>query len=221
MKRLTAVILSIILIISSAVIAVNGKTAVKPKVKVKNVEKGIELSFSNIGKKKIKIQRKTAKEKFKTIKKLSKKTSYIDEKITAGKTYSYKIICGKLESKVKKITRLKAPSIKTVGYDKKGMGLIWSKVKGAKGYEVYKANVKDNKTGKYTLIKTVTNNSLDNYEEKTKTTNKYKVRAINGNSKGLVSKPKEYTYVKRSKEGLVVCSSLSAFSTLFSFKQES
>ena len=73
MKRLTAVILSIILIISSAVIAVNGKTAVKPKVKVKNVEKGIELSFSNIGKKKIKIQRKTAKEKFKTIKKLSKK----------------------------------------------------------------------------------------------------------------------------------------------------
>lgn len=202
MKRLTAVILSIILIISSAVIAVNGKIAVKPKVKVKNVEKGIELSFSNIGKKKIKIQRKTAKEKFKTIKKLSKKTSYIDEKITAGKTYSYKIICGKLESKVKKITRLKAPSIKTVGYDKKGMGFIWSKVKGAKGYEVYKANVKDNKTGKYTLIKTVTNNSLDNYEEKTKTTNKYKVRAINGNSKGLVSKPKEYTYVKRSKEGL-------------------
>ena len=54
MKRLTAVILSIILIISSAVIAVNGKTAVKPKVKVKNVEKGIELSFSNIGKKNLK-----------------------------------------------------------------------------------------------------------------------------------------------------------------------
>ena len=88
MKKLTAVILSIILVISSAVIAVSAKTAAKPKVKLKNVEKGIELSFSNIGKKKVKIQRKTAKEKFKTIKKVSKKTSYIDEKITAGKTYS-------------------------------------------------------------------------------------------------------------------------------------
>lgn len=109
--------------------------------------------------------------------------------------------CGVESYASKRITRLKTPLIESIGYDKKGMGIVWKKVKGAKKYEIYKARIKDNKVGKYKKIKTVKSCSLDCYSEKSKTRNRYKVRAVRGKLKSAFSKPKEYKYIKRAKEG--------------------
>lgn len=202
MKRITSIILT--LIISAGIFGVipSVSAVTVPKLTVKNTSKGIELKWKKLKSKKIKIQRKTGKEKYKTIKTISNKGSYTDKNTAAGKKYFYKLKYKSKFSAEKGIVRLKAPSIKSIGYDKKGMGFIWGKVKGAKKYEVYKAEVKNKKTGKYKKIKTVTSNSLDNYAEASKKTHKYKVRAINGNSKGVYSKAKQYNYVKRKSEGM-------------------
>lgn len=202
MKRVISLIIVLILSIGVLGTAPIFAAVKVPKLKVKNISGGIELSWKKLKSKKLKIQRKESKGKYKTIKTISNKDVYTDKNVSAGKKYFYKLTYKNKSSAQKGIVRLKAPSIKSIGYDKKGMGFIWSKVKGAKKYEVYKAEVKNNKTGKYKKIKTVTSNSLDNYAETSKTTHNYKVRAVNGKSYGVYSKTKKYYYVKRKSEGM-------------------
>lgn len=201
MKRYTLFLLLIFLAFGTLFSCTTANGAPTLKLKLKNSGKGIEISWDKLGNKKVKIQRKTSKGDFKTIKSVKGKQSFTDKSASPGKKYLYKIVCGRKISAVKKITRLKTTSIESIGYDKKGMGLVWKKIKGAKKYEVYKAVVKNNKAGKYKKIKTVKANSLDCYFEKSKTTNKYRVRAVCGNSKSAFSKPKKYNYIKRAKEG--------------------
>lgn len=205
MKKLCALLLAVLTVSAAFCIAAPAYAAKKPKIKVKlklkNTDEGILISWNKVKAKNIKLQRGTAKEKYKTIKKIKNKTEFLDKKVEAGKKYCYRLYSKKKFTVEKSFVRLTAPEITNIGYDKTGMGIIWSKTKGAKEYEVYKAEVKDNKTGKYQKIKTVKTNSLDCYGESTKKTFKYKVRALSGSSQGLYSKPVKYEYIKRAKEG--------------------
>ncbi len=76
------------------------------------------------------------------------KTSYSDEKISAGKTYVYtvKAYKGKLNSAYNKsgiaITRLLEPVLTSVKNTSTGVNITWKKVSGAKSYIIYRKTAK-------------------------------------------------------------------------------
>lgn len=190
----------------TSAVAVSGSAAAKLKLKLKNVDKGVKLSWSKKANKTVKIQRKTKNGKFKTIKSISGKKSFTDKSVSAGKTYTYRLIYNGAASNKKKLTRLTTPVIGLIGNDDEGMRISWKKVKGAKKYEVYKTEITDNKTGKYTKIKTVKTNELAEYTESSGQPRKYKIRAVSGKSKSAFSKAKKYTH----KENFFVSAAVSS-----------
>jgi len=111
----------------------------------------------------------------------SKTTTYKKTKLSAGKTYyfkvkAYKTISGKKKygsysSVLTTTTKTKTPSISKVTAGKKKATVKWKKVTGATGYEVYMAT---SKKGKYTKIGTTTKNSKVSYTKtKLKSKKKY------------------------------------------------
>lgn len=81
----------------------------------------------------------------------SKKTSYIDKKVKAGKSYFYKVSANGTTYGPYKITLMKAPKIK-VKAAKKSAVVSWKKDGAADGYRVYMATKKN---GKYKVVSTV------------------------------------------------------------------
>jgi len=111
----------------------------------------------------------------------SKTTTYKKTKLSAGKTYyfkvkAYKTISGKKKygsysSVLTTTTKTKTPSISKVTAGKKKATVKWKKVTGATGYEVYMAT---SKNGKYTKIGTTTKNNKVSYTKtKLKSKKKY------------------------------------------------
>lgn len=88
----------------------------------------------------------------------------------------------------KKLGQVKKVSVKASGCDK--VKISWKKVKGAKGYQVYRAT---SKKGKYTKVKiTKSTKYIDNRLGKGRRYY-YKVRAYAGNRKGKYSSIKQTT----------------------------
>lgn len=88
----------------------------------------------------------------------------------------------------KKLGQVKKVSVKANGCDK--VKISWKKVKGAKGYQVYRAT---SKKGKYTKVKTTKSTKyMDNRLGKGRRYY-YKVRAYAGNRKGKYSGIKQTT----------------------------
>ena len=113
-------------------------------------------------------------------------TSYTIEKLKSSTKYEYRVRAyknidgtqyfGAYASSVKTATKPKTPSVKVKAGDKK-VTFTWDKVAGATGYKIYMAT---SKNGKYTRIKTITNNKTFKYTKsglKANTKYYFKVRA--------------------------------------------
>ena len=171
-------------------------SAVKLKISSISYNK-IKLSWSKNSKANgYKVYRKNSEGKYvciKTIKSGSTLT-YTNEGLTVGKTYYYKVAPvlitdevthrGDYSSVVQGKTRLSVPKIsdvKNVNY--KTLQILWNKISGASGYEIYRAT---SSSGTYKLVKRITSGSTLSYKDTTVTPNKtryYKVRAyrtVNG-----------------------------------------
>lgn len=163
-----------------------------PKVEVSNVTKGIKLSWGKVaGASKYYIYRRTGSGKWSRIKTTST-TSYTDAGAKAGKNYTYRVraVRGDSVSSYKttsSIRRLKATSSVKMAKAKKGFKLTWSKVTGAKQYEVYRQVG----SGSWKKIKTLTKTT---YTDKSAQKGKYytyRVRATYGSSKGAYKTSKK------------------------------
>lgn len=114
-------------------------------------------------------------------------SSWTDSSVKTGKTYYYKIKVvvktqnGNQTSGFSNVKSAKAVPAKTTlkakASNAKNVKLIWSKVKGANGYEIYRSNRKD---GKYQKVKTISKGGTTSYKDgklKKSTTYYYKIRA--------------------------------------------
>lgn len=122
--------------------------------------------------------------------------SYTDNKITVGTTYYYKVeasktgnnvICAGVMSEPAQVcTTLEKPAtITAVSKSYNSIKVSWSKVPGAKSYEVYRSS---SKSGDYELVATV---KKLYYTDKNLETNKnfyYKIVPVSGSYKGTASK---------------------------------
>jgi len=100
----------------------------------------------------------------------SKTTTYKKTKLSAGKTYYFKVRAYKTISGKKKYgsyssiltttTKTKTPSISKVTAGNYKITIKWKRVTGATGYEIYMAT---SKNGKYKKIKTITKGSTTSY----------------------------------------------------------
>lgn len=122
------------------------------------------------------IYRSTSKNKnYKKIKTITKNntTAYADKKLITGKTYYYKIRAYKqirnnkqyggysrIVSAKPVLSKTTVASVKNTGT--KSLIVKWKKVKGANGYEVYRATAKN---GKYGKVKTVANGNPISFKE--------------------------------------------------------
>ena len=95
-------------------------------------------------------------------------------KIRAFKTINNKNYYGDFSSIVSSETKLATPNIKLSTPKTKTIKISWSKISGAKGYEVYRSN---SKKGTYSKISTTNNLSYTNSKLSKKKTYYYKVRA--------------------------------------------
>ena len=134
------------------------------------------------------IYRSTSKNgSYKEIKTINKNStlSYTDtNKLSSNKKYYYKIRAfktinnknyyGDFSSIVSSETKLATPNIKLSTPKTKTIKISWSKISGAKGYEVYRSN---SKNGTYSKISITSNLSYTNSKLSKKKTYYYKVRA--------------------------------------------
>lgn len=128
----------------------------------------------------------TSWSKIASIKK-SSTTSYVDKKVSAGKTYDYavKAYDGKTVSgryPFVKITRLTVPALKTVKSGKDGITVTWSKVTNADGYYVYRKTANSSWVCVEKVEGVATLKFTDTSVEKGKTYI-YTVRAFKGNDR--------------------------------------
>ena len=160
MKKLLSSVL-ILTILAGVYTAAPVCAVSKPKLTVKNTSSGIKLSWKKNGSKKFKILRKAGKGSYKTLKTVKKKYTFTDKTVKSGQMYYYKITAGKKTSAVKKIMYLSTPELKIIeepggeiriycgekdgNYEKYE---TYKEINGSKGFEIYQAEVKNNKTGK-------------------------------------------------------------------------
>ncbi|MBR2108438.1 MAG: hypothetical protein IJ932_00605 [Ruminococcus sp.] len=206
MKKLISIILSAFMVISmfSFGAVASAKTSVSAtKITLSNVSKGVKITWKKAkGAKKYELRRKlSGAKKYTVVKKFSnaKAKSFTDKKVKAGKKYTYvlKAINGGVSatSPSKTIVRLKAPTklkVKAVSDDFESyFKITWSKVKGAKGYKVYRSDYNGKKFGKYKYICSESSNSCEEwyYSESSAAGKycKYKIMAYNGSSKSAMS----------------------------------
>ncbi|MBQ7503909.1 MAG: hypothetical protein IJT79_01140 [Ruminococcus sp.] len=206
MKKIISFILSALMMISmfSFGAVVSAKTSVSAtKITLSNVSKGVKITWKKAkGAKKYVLSRKVSgAKKYTVIKKFSssKAKAYTDKKVKAGKKYTYvlKAVNGgtSATSPAKSIVRLKAPTnvkVKAVSDDFESyFKITWSKVKGAKGYKVYRSDYNGKKFGKYKYICSESTNSCEEwyYTESSAAGKycKYKIMAYNGSSKSAMS----------------------------------
>lgn len=160
----------------------------QPKVKASNVLSTgkIKLSWSAVnGAAKYQIYRATSKDGEYTLMKTVTGTTYTNTSAKAGQTYFYKVRAvsangaqSAFSNIVKRMCDLGNPdvSIKLKNGDPR---LSWEKIAGATKYQIYRAT---SKSGKYTLMKTVTGTTYTNTSAKAGKTYFYKVKAIHKNT---------------------------------------
>lgn len=218
-KIVSAVLTGVMLVSATPAISVSAATVSKPtKVKASNVSKGVKITWGKAkGAKKYVVMRKlSATQKYIAIKTLnSTKTSFVDKTAKAGKTYKYtvKAVNGEQSAMSYPVTVVRLNTVKLNNKtDKWSIRFKWSKIKGAKAYEVYRAEVKNGKTTKFVLVSTSDWNGYYDWSA-SNGVYKYKVRAINGKSKGEFSKvlkidfimsPDVYASVNNDRTGVVL-----------------
>lgn len=163
-----------------------------------NVKKGIKLSWKKTAKaKKYTVYRSTKKNKgFKSVG-TTNKVTFTDKKAKAGKTYYYKVKASTGSTyKVEKAVRLTAPKLKSVKVKKATNAVVvkWSAVKGAKKYHIYRAKVVNGKTKTFKFYDVSKKTQYKDWMYEAGTF-KYKVAAVNGDSKGVTSNVKSINYV--------------------------
>lgn len=162
-----------------------------PKVNLEaNKSKTIEINWNNVNNADgYEILRKAENEKdYTQIANIEDKEtlSFTDENLQTDKTYYYKVRAYKYfkeeklysdysqEENIK--TKLSKPEINVTAGERK-IDLNWKKVDDATGYEIYRAT---SKSGKYSKVKTITNNRTLNYTNSNLTSGKtyyYKIIA--------------------------------------------
>ena len=186
------------------------KPSVKPTIPAQDEKKTFQASAKAIAYNKIKITWKKqsgvsgykiyraqkASESYRAVATVSSgKYTYTDTKIITGKTYYYKVrafvktgakLSGKSDSKVVHAkTTLEKTTITNISGKNKKVNLKWKKVKGASGYQIYRA---DRRNGKYRCVKTQKTTKLISKTQKAGKTCYYKVRAYrNVNKKKVYS----------------------------------
>ncbi len=171
------------------------KTTVKTAVTTRN---GIKISWKQVKNATgYRIYRKTGKGKFKVIKVIrnGKTTSLIDKRISKKSVYVYKVRAYRGKTIGKDSNRITArylstPKLTSVKKSEKQIKLTWNKVKGAKGYKVYRRT--DN--GKYKLVAKIKNSSKLSYTDskiKSQSVYTYKIVAYYKNSLSTYSKAKK------------------------------
>ncbi len=186
---LTAVICSLSV---SPYLAVKAPKA--PKLKLSNTSKGIKASWSKVKKatKYVLKYKKSSAKKYKTAYS-GKKVKFTDDNLSPGASYTFKVKAvakkkSSAYSKAVKIVYLEKPQLSAEEQiNMKGITLTWRKVKGAKGYRIYRSLKSQNS---YKKIATIKSGSTKKYldttvkDKKTPTqinTYKYYIKAYNGN----------------------------------------
>jgi len=155
--------------------------------KVKAVQSGaakVKVSWSKSPKAvKYNVYRSTkAKSGYRKIKTVTS-SSYTDRKVTAGKTYYYKVQAvassgayNSADSAAVKASLLKVPSIKVKSAKKGRVDISWKKISGASGYEIYVSADKSKGYKKKAVVK--------------------KQKTVKTSVKGLKSKKKYYVKIR-------------------------
>lgn len=157
----------------------SAKSLKKPSgVKVINQERAVKISWKKVSKaKKYKIFRNNK------VIKTTKKISYSDYSVSAGKSYSYKVkaysgkISGKA-SKAIKLTRINPTVIKNISNGDKQITLNWSKKTGADKYVIYRKT-----TGDFVKIKSVITRSYVDTDVESGTKYTYKIACYKKSTK--------------------------------------
>jgi fibronectin type 3 domain-containing protein len=149
-------------------------------VTAKNVSGGIQLSWSKVAcAKGYFIYRKTSSNAYERIA-MTTTLSYIDTNVKPGYSYAYAVrayngsYLGSFEAAA--TIRLTNPSLTLSKANPRAITLTYSKVTGAKGYEIYRKVG----NGSYTKIATTTSLSYSDKNVKNGTKYTYVVRAYNG-----------------------------------------
>ncbi|MCH5304819.1 MAG: Ig-like domain-containing protein [Ruminococcus sp.] len=195
LKSISIILLSIAICTLSVSPYFAAKAPKAPKtLKLSNTANGIKASWSKVKgatKYVLKYKKSTAK-KYK-IAYSGKKIKYTDDNLSPGATYKFKVkaVVKKKSSAYTKpatIVYLDKPQLSAEELlDMNGITLTWSKVKGAKGYRIYRSLKSQNS---YKKIATIKSGSTKTYLDKTvkdsKTPTrinsyKYYIKAYNGN----------------------------------------
>lgn len=194
MKKLIAGLLTALIICSAAVPA-SATAALLMNLKLSNTKQGVKLSWSKVkGAKKYTVYRSSSASKKTKKLKIVKGTSFTDKNAKSGKKYWYSVMSDSKnggQSSRHSILRLKAPANFKAKLqsddDYFETKLTWSKVKGAKSYEVFRQEISAKKTGKFTKIDKVKKPKYEDYYLPSGSYYRYKVRAVNGKTKGAFS----------------------------------
>lgn len=123
--------------------------------------------------------------------------------LSAGKSYSFRvkasngIVEGPYSSVIKKKTAVPTPSAPKASAASKGIKLSWSKISGADGYKIYRAN---SKNGSYKLVKTIKKGSSKTWTDKSVKKKKgyyYKIAAYQKKSGKIYSSAKSSAKYKK------------------------
>lgn len=190
-KRILLIVCLMLFFTCAVTVTVNAVTIDAPSIKASNLSTSgkIKITWKPVDDAlKYKIYRSLdEKGTFKLIKTVSG-TKYTNTTAVAGKQYYYYVRAvtkkGKVSAKsnvVKRYCDLKQPVISSITNASSSgkIKLKWSKVDNAVGYKVYRAT---SKSGKYTLMKTVTGTSYINTTAKAGKYYYYRIRAISSSS---------------------------------------
>ncbi len=170
-KFIAAALLSAVIMTSGFCTFSAAKAPAAPKLTVKNVSSGVKASWNKVkGATKYVLKYKKASSKsFKTSYSGSK-TSFKDDNLNPGAKYVFKVKAVKNNvsgsfSKKAEITFLDKPTLSAdERLDMDGICLKWKKIKGAKGYRIYRSLKSKNSFSK---IATITKGSTTFYRDRT------------------------------------------------------
>ena len=200
MKKFLSVLIAFVFVFSAVPVASLAETefcefsvsvfaASKPsKVKlssVSNVSNGVKIKWSKVsGATSYTVYRKTSSNSWKKLG-TTKSLSYTDKTAKSGTTYKYTVSAknkagsGAYDKTGLSIYYLAAPTV-TVSNSSNGIKVNWSKIKGAKGYVVYRKLSSDSK---WTKLKKINGNTKVSFADESVLSGKtyqYMVKAYNG-----------------------------------------
>lgn len=157
-----------------------------PQATVSNVSKGVKVSWKKVtGADKYIVYRRIGTGSYKKIKTTSS-LSFTDTGVKAGQNCNYRVcaVNGSYTGKYKTtatLRRLTAPSSLKLTKATKGFKVTWSKVTGAKKYEVYRRTG----SGSWKKVKTTSSRSFTDKSAAKGKYYTYRVRAVYGDSDGV------------------------------------